>query len=141
MARRKFGIRFVREGIERREWKSVPEVSMQIPRFRIEAPGSHTPAFHLGNAHVVLKHGQRAQGRTETLARVSLKESSIPNAGYGVYLREAVVAGQLLVLYWGDKISMQEAERRRQKVPRLLPPSTLCSLQYIYTQSETIFTL
>ena len=63
MARRKFGIRFVREAIERREWKSLPEVSMQTPRFRTEvARGSKTAAFHLGNADVVLKKIEKDAG-------------------------------------------------------------------------------
>ena len=88
---------------DRESMTSVPEleVSMQFQRFRIGAPGSQTPAFHLRNTHasvtVVYKHrqchGAYYQGRTETLARVSLKEYStcIPNARYGVYssLREA----------------------------------------------------
>ncbi len=46
-----------------------------------------------------LNSGMRwdAYSRRVTLARVSLKPSTMQTAGYGVHLRQAVVAGQLLL--------------------------------------------
>jgi hypothetical protein len=45
-----------------------------------------------------------------------LKESTIPNAGYGVLLRQDVLHSQLLLKYWERKMSMKEATRQRKRV-------------------------
>ena len=93
---------------------------MQTPRFRIEGELSSKPArFYLGNLEVPLEYeaGQRrVRGRTGNLAQVVLKESTIPDAGYGVHLRQAVAAKQLLLVYWGTKVSMKDADRLKLKV-------------------------
>ena len=115
--RRKAARRLVRERIARGEW--VPQPKMQHPRFRTElASGSKPERFYLGNLEVPLEYepGQRRAGRTGTLARVSLKESTIPGAGLGVHLREDVLANRLILLYWGDTITMEEAQRRKIEV-------------------------
>ena len=124
--------RLVRERIKRRERELDPQPEMQNPRFRIEGHGplgSPTPmSYHLGNVEVVLKNevGQRAYGRRVNLARVSVKPSTIPNAGYGVHLRQAVVAGQVILKYWGFKVTLEEAERRRREVHRSMPYPLYC---------------
>ena len=112
--------RRLREEIMWREWKEMSqEPEMQNPRFRTESAVDSKPArFHLGSLDVTVKVavGFRVHERTMTLPRVSLKESTIPNAGYGVHLRQDVVHGQLLLKYWGRKISMKEADRQRKEV-------------------------
>jgi hypothetical protein len=119
--RRKLVRRLVREAIRERERQGEPQVKMHDPRFRIEG-SSTTPIYHLGNVDVVLKkelgqsNRQATRERVRKLARVSLKPSTIHDAGYGVFLREAVAAGQLLLMYWGRKLSIQEAARLRQQV-------------------------
>ena len=112
-------MRLVLERIERNEL--LPQPNMQNPRVRTEvALGSRPERLHLGSLDVQLVYetGQRGArtGRTGTLARVSLKESNIDGAGYGVHLREDVAANQLLLLYWGEKISLKEAQRRKMMV-------------------------
>jgi hypothetical protein len=97
-----------REIIE--QYELLPQPNMQNPRLRTEvALGSRLQRFHLGSLEVplVYEDGQRGArtGRTRTLARVSLKESNIDGAGYGVHLLEDVAAKQLLLMYWGEKIS------------------------------------
>ena len=103
-----------------REWKEMSqEQEMQNPRFRIESAVNSKPArFNLGNVDVKVKVavGLSVHQSTVTLPRVSLKESTIPNAGYGVHLRQDVVHSQLLLKYWGRKISMKEADRQRKEV-------------------------
>ena len=109
--------RLVRERIEREEL--VPQPCMQHPRFRTElARGSKPERYHLGSLEVPLEYepGQRRFGRTGTMARVSLKESTIPGAGLGVHLRQDVPANQLILMYWGKGISIEEALRRKKLV-------------------------
>ncbi len=92
---------------------------MKNPRFRIESAVDSKPArFDLGNVDVTAKAAVDlcVHESTVTLPRVSLKESTIPIAGYGVHLRQDVVHGQLLLQYWGRKISMKEADRQRKEV-------------------------
>ncbi len=126
--RRKLVRRLVREAIRERESQGEPQVKMHDPRFRIEG-SSTTPIYHLGNVDVVLKkdlgqsNRQVTRERDRELVRVSLKPSTILDGGYGVFLREAVAAGQLLPMYWGRKVSIQEAARLRQKVTLSLPCS------------------
>ena len=101
-----------------RERELDPQPNMHNPSFRIERLPGGRQAFHLGNVGLVLRNGvgQRAYERHVNLPRVSVKPSTIQNAGYGVHLREDVVAGQLLLKYWGFKITLGEAERRRRQV-------------------------
>ena len=119
MPRRMTTRRRLREEIMWREWKEMSqELEMQNPRFRTKIAVDLKPArFHLGSLDVTVKVavGRRVHERTMTLPRVSLKESTIPNAGYGVHLRQDVVHGQLLLKYWGRKISMKEADRQRNE--------------------------
>ena len=87
MPRRRTTRRRLREEIMWREWKEMSQESeMQNPSFIIEsAVGSKPARFNLGNVDVTVKVavGLRVHQSTVTLPRVSLKESTIPNAGYG----------------------------------------------------------
>jgi hypothetical protein len=104
MPRRRTTRRRLREEITWREWEEMrQEPEMQNPRFRIESAVDSKPArFNLGNGDVTVKVavGLRVHENTVLLPRVSLKESTMPNAGYGVHLRQDVVHGQLLPKYW-----------------------------------------
>jgi hypothetical protein len=94
--------------------RSVPVfVQCATSTFQDRVRGSKPERFYLGNLEIPLEYEpwqrrtRTRTGRTGILARVSLRESTIPGAGYGVHLREDVAADRLILLYWGDKISMQ----------------------------------
>jgi hypothetical protein len=102
--------------------------------------GSKPERFYHGNLEVPLEYEpwqrltRTRTGRTGIFARVSLRESTIPEAGYGVHLREDVAADRIILLYWGDKMSMQEAHRRKTEVICILELISLhCCCEFSFS--------
>jgi hypothetical protein len=50
------------------------------------------------------------------LPAVEVKESSIPNSGYGLFVNEAVLAGDAITLYARNAISEHEGKIRMEQV-------------------------
>ena len=79
------------------------------------------PEYVARPRHILLKpfQGQprKYAKRIFRLPEVSIKKSSIPNAGFGLYIRENVRKGQIISIYRRRIISEAEAKLLKNKVP------------------------
>ncbi len=93
-----------------------PPVRLQNPRLRIEEPrfGFHEGRFHCGAIEEPLRRGD-----PRTLVAASLKESTIPGAGLGLFVRDNVQTGKIFCEYGGQVITLDEARKRQRKVVAL----------------------
>ena len=79
------------------------------------------PEYVARPRHILLKpfQGQprKYAKRIFRLPEVSIKKSSIPNAGFGLYIRENVRKGQIISIYRRRIISESDAQLLKKKVP------------------------
>ena len=94
---------------------SDPPVRLQHPRLRTEEARF---GFHEGRFHCVQE--LRRKGRPLRLVASSLKESTIPGAGRGLFVREDVPAKTVLAEYGEELITLDEARKRQKEVIALL---------------------
>ena len=99
-----------------------PPVRIQHPRLRTEEPrfGIHEGRFHCG---ALVEERMRVPLR---LVAASLKESTIPGAGLGVFVREDVPKDKIFLEYGGECITLAEAKKRQQKVHIVYPSIVIC---------------
>lgn len=90
-----------------------PPVRLEHPRLRIEGPrfGIHDGRFHCDAIEEV-----RRKGRPLRLVAMSVKESTIPGAGRGLFVREDVPDNTIFAEYGGELITLAEARKRQMQV-------------------------
>ena len=96
---------------------SDPPVRLQHPRLRTEEPrfGFHEGSFHCGAIGKLL-----CKGRPLRLVAMSLKESTVPGAGRGLFVREDVWAKTIFSEYGGELITLDEARKWQMEVTLFL---------------------
>ena len=89
-----------------------PPVRLQHPRLRTEEPrfAVHEGRFHCGAFE------EERKGVPLRLSPASLRESTLPGGGIGVFVREDVPDKTVILEYGGEVITMEEAKRRQIQV-------------------------
>ena len=111
-----------------------PPVRVQHPRLRTEEPrfGFHEGRFHCGAVE------EQLNGAQLRLSPASLQESTLPNGGFGVVVREDVPVNTKVLEYGGELITLEEAKRRKKKVIDFIFISSHIPPRYTWFPSSCI---
>ena len=116
--------------------RHVAVLAQVHPPIREQAPPYHRSMFRFGypEVHMIgaydgveLEYGidkRHTWGKSTNLARLEVKTSNIPDAGYGTFAYQDITKNQLLTEYYGIQISEKDAYYLKLKVLLLVHVAT-----------------